>query len=319
MKLTNEQFAEHLNDRLRMLMRSVTAYDQGDYAEATRMAGTIVKLIGDRTKKTGEANKNFISLASRLGIKPKEMIDSSLGDAMDKVQLHGPLCIMGFHLSGANGLVPILDGFKREEIVEAKKRQFDEWWTASVIRDCKGNEFSRQAIVETMRDQEDAHTDGDLDPEYGNVAYNGAIGIVQVNNNSLLFDVNPARVVVRQIAHEVLRTFEPNLPHQFIQTRGLKVQPLMLFEIMEKNENGEMVQVLDHKAIEFRAESTATPEIWNAWQQFIKVGPDAPPSDISPPLNSKTRNLVLRVAFLNYAPYAIEGVQAMVSMQHPAG
>ncbi len=50
-------------------MRSAVAYDRGDYAEATRLAGTIVKLIGDRTKKTGETNKNFISLASRLGIK----------------------------------------------------------------------------------------------------------------------------------------------------------------------------------------------------------------------------------------------------------
>ena len=52
-----------------MLMRSVAAYDQGDYAEAARIASTIVKLIGDSTKKTGETNKKFISLASRLNIK----------------------------------------------------------------------------------------------------------------------------------------------------------------------------------------------------------------------------------------------------------
>lgn len=317
MKLTSEQFAEHLNDRLRMLMRSAAAYDQGDYAEATRIAGTIVKLIGDRPKKTGEKNKNFISLAPRLDIKPKEMVDSSLAGAMSKNQLHGPLCIMGFHLSGANGLVPLLDGFERGEVGQPKNMPFDEWWNASVIRDCRGNEFSRQAIVETMRDQEDAHTDGDLDPEYAEVAYNGAIGIVQVNNSAIAFDMNPARVVVRQIAHEVLRTFVPDLPHQFIQTKGLMVQPLMLFEIMEKNDKGEMVQVLDHKANEFRAECTSTPEIWHAWQQFIKVGPETPPEDApSPP---KTRSRLFRMAILNYAPYPIEDIQAMVSMQQPAG
>lgn len=318
MKLTSEQLAEHLNDRLRMLMRSAVAYDQGDYAEATRLAGTIVKLIGDRTKKTGETNKNFISLASRLGIKPTDMMDSSLAEAMEKNHLHGPLCIMGFHVSGATGLVPILDGFERDQLGQSKRTPFDKWWNASVIRDCRGNEFSRKEIVETMRDQEDAHTDGDLDPGYADIAYNGAIGITQINKSEITFDANPARVVVRQIAHEVLRTFAPDLPPQYIETRGLMVQPLMLFEIMEKSVGGETVQILDHRAIEFRAESTSSPEVWQAWQQFIRTSPTTPQIQVSETPEG-TRNWLLRMVLLNYAPYPIEGFQAMVSMQHPVG
>ncbi len=316
MKLTKEQFAEHFNDRLRMLMRSAAAYDKGEYAEATRLAGTIVKLIGDRIKKTGEINKNFISLSSRLGIKPPEMIDSSLVDAMNHPHLHGPLCIMGFHLSRANGLVPLLDGFERENIGPLKMTPFDHWWNATVIRDCRGNEFSRKAIVETMRDQEDAHTDGDLDPEYAEVAYNGAIGRVQINQNAVELDMNPARVVVRQIAHEVLRTFVPDFPAQFIQTKGLSVQPLMLYEIIERGGEGQLNQIFDHKAIEFRVESTSSPEIWHEWEHFIGIGSEPGVNRLPP---EKKKNFIFRMALLNYAPYPIEGFQARVSMQHPAG
>jgi hypothetical protein len=44
MLLTADEFAEQLNDRLRMLFRSALAYDQGDYAEATRLAGSIARI-----------------------------------------------------------------------------------------------------------------------------------------------------------------------------------------------------------------------------------------------------------------------------------
>ena len=316
MKITSEQFAQHFNDRLRMLSRSGEAYDEGDYAEATRLAGTVVKLIGDRIKKTGEVNKNFISLASRLGIKPKEMINSSLAEAMAHQNLHGPLCVMGFHLAGANGMVPILDGFAREPASSVRKTQFDEWWNEIVLRDCRGNEFSRRVIVETMRDQEDAHTDGELDPEYAEVAYNGAIGIRQINHTNVELDINPARVIVRQIAHEILRTFVTDLPSRFVRTHGLLVQPIALYEIMEKRESGELIQVLDHKAIEFQAENTATPEIWKEWERFIKVGSDSMPI-ASTSSQSSTRDWKCRMVLLNYAPCSIEGYRAMVAMQHP--
>lgn len=278
------------------------------------MAGTIVKLIGDRVTRSGEPNKNFISLASRLGIKPESMIDSSLSDAMSRKHLHGPLCIMGFHLLGTNGLVPLLDGFEREDVDQFKKMPFNEWWNSSVVRDCRGNEFSRRVIVETMRDQEDAHTDGDLDAEYAEVAYNGAIGIVQIDKNSIAFDLNPARVVVRQIAHEVLRTFVPELPPRFIQTKGLKVKPLSLYEVMEKNEAGDLIPVLDRKLIEFRSESTSTPEIWQAWQQFVRDIPDDGQKQ-TPSKHEKSRDFHVRMIFLNYGPYPIEDCQAMLSMQ----
>lgn len=318
MKVSQDQFAVHLNDRLRMLRRSCDAYDDGDYAEAIRLAGTIVKLVGDRIKKTGDANKNFISLSSRLGIKPSHMVDASLSGAMDKMHLHGPLCILGLHLSGASGLVPLLDGFSTVAPQAPKLVPFEQWWTEPVIRDCFGNEFSRQTIIETMRDQEDAHTDGDLLPAYAAMAYSGTIGIRAIEPTGIKFDENPARVSARQIAHEVLRTFIPDLPLVPIKTRGLQVSPVVLYEILEEDKEGLFQQVLDHKAIEFRAENTSSPEVWAEWQEFLHVSSDLHSTSTSSH-EVIAKNWKLRVAFLNYAPYPIHGVQAMVSMQHGAG
>lgn len=318
MKVSQDQFAVYMNDRLRMLMRSCEAYDFGDYSEAVRLAGSIVKLIGDRTKKSGDTNKNFISLSTRLGIKPSHMVDLSLHGAMDQQHLHGPLCILGLHLSGASGLAPLLDGFSTESKQAPNMVPFDQWWTEPVIRDCFGNEFSRQVIIETMRDQEDAHTDGELLPDYAAMAYSGAIGIRTIEPNGVEFDENPARVAARQIAHEVLRTFVPELPTINIKTRGLQVSPVMLYEVMQEDIGGTFKQVLDHKAIEFRADNTSSPEVWAEWQKFVQPVSNANPSPTDP-LDSKTINWRVRVALLNYAPYPIQGVEAMVSMQHAAG
>lgn len=318
MRLAVDQFAEHLNDRLRMLTRSAEAYDQGDYAEAIRLAGSIVKLIGDRKKKNGEENKNFISLSTRLGIKPTMMTDTSLTGAMDKEHLHGPLFILGFHVTGADGLVPILDGFEHNELCTSRLTPFEKWWNDPIIRDGKGSEFSRRMIIETMRDQEDAHSDGDLNPEYASIAYEGAIGITKIELNEHKFDINPARVAARQIAHEVLRAFSPNSPKKWLHTRGLKVQPIILQEIQEQDHDGKYIQILDHKAIEFKAELTSSPDIWREWSKFTDdISPAETTSD--PQQSLAAKNWLIRIALINYAPYPIECVQAMVNMQHPVG
>lgn len=314
MKLTTEHLAKNFNDRLRLLMRSCEAYDEGDYAEAPRLASSIVKLIDDRVnQKTGEPKKSFISLASRLGIKPPQMIDLSLPNVINQENLHGPLCIMGFHLSEASGLVPALDGFERTNIEPFRQTAFDEWWNSPVLRDCRGNEFTRKYIVQTMRDKEDVHTDGDLESPYAEVAYNGAIGIQQFDHSSIHFDMNPAGVVVRQIAHEVLRTFMPDLPPRFVSTYGLQVQPFVVYEIMEKDEAGVLIPVHDHRAMEFQLETTSTPEVWKAWERFVSDGKGL----AGGVPKARTRDWSIRVGFINYAPHPIEDLRVMVSMQHP--
>jgi hypothetical protein len=243
------------------------------------------------------------------------MVDTALDGAIEVENLHGPVFILGFHLAGGTGLTPLLDGFETTKPPQPKLTPYEEWWRAPVIRDGKGNEYSRQQIIETMRDQEDAHTDGELNQEYAAIAYKGSIGITQIDVNSNSFDPNPARVVARQVAHEVLRTFSPEMPPIWVNTRGLKVQPIILSDIQEKDTNGCYQIITDHKAIEFKSESTASPEVWQEWQKFI--APSQPAVDSPQKPSAHPKDYRVRFVFLNYAPYPIEGVQAMISMQDP--
>lgn len=314
MQLDRKHFEKHFNDRIKMLQRSASIYDAGEYAEASRLASDIVKLIGDREKRTGLPNKNFTSLTTHLGNKPKEVYDSSLENLITRNDLHGPLFTLGFHINGATGLVPKLDGFKEFKQDFIKKTPFDDWWNAPVVRDYRGYEFSRKFIVETMRDQEEAHTDDTLHNEYAELIYKSGIGIKQTNYIVVSFDTNPARVVVRQVAHEILRTLVPEMQPIYLQSKGMQVQPIQLFQVAELLDNGNIIQLSDHKLVEFQIENTNSPEIWQEWQKFAlpsekEIIKEKQKSDNQQQISKSlkdTRKLQFRTAYINYAPYDIK-------------
>lgn len=293
-----------------MLLRSADAYDSGDYAEASRLAGTIVKLIGDRTGKGGKPNANWISLTSHLGIKPLNMVDLSIPEMMNQQNLHGPLCIMGCHVAGADGITPYLDGFEGKVTAPLIYQPFEEWWESTVVRDCRGTEFSRRHIVETMRDKEDAHTDTTLETAYADVAYNNSMGITQLGA-SIKLDTNPARVVVRQIAHEVLRTFQPNSPIKYMLLHGLTVQPFILYKFRAKNELGEFVEILDRESVEFAIETTISPTIRKEWG---KLSTEYPLPTQKKPSHDQVRHFEVQIVSFNHAPYPINNFSAKIKM-----
>jgi len=102
-------------------------------------------------------------------------------------------------------------------------------------RDGLGHEHTRRSIVETMRDKEEAHNDDALEPAYGALAYAGGLGIVQRNPSPIFpLDLNPTTVAVRHIAHEVLRTFDPDMAPVFSRLGGARIEPIALIEFSER-------------------------------------------------------------------------------------
>lgn len=298
MELSQAQLAVHFSDRLRMLKRSADAYDDGDYAEAARLSGSIIKLIGDRVTDAGKVKKTFISLSTRLGMKPQQMADMTLRGVIDQPNLHGPVCVAGVHLAGAAGLTPLLDGFSTQLIAEPLKLPFATWWDVPVLRDSAGNEFSRRVILETMRDQEEAHTDGELDDKYAQVAYNGAFGISQVNPNAELLDENPSRVVVRHIAQEVLRTFVPGMERKYLNNRGRSVHPINLIQFEETDAAGNWVVVTDRKRNPTKFETTDDAQVWQMWSGDIQAKPVSIVSERPDPKITMERRI--RMATFNF-------------------
>ncbi|MDB5776671.1 MAG: hypothetical protein JWP38_2804 [Herbaspirillum sp.] len=255
MNFPNEQVALHFNNRLTTLVRCAAAYDAGDYAQATRLAGSIAKLTDDRPA-VAEGQGDFISLATSFGGKPASMVDLSIKNVIDQPYLHGPVCIMGFHLAGAVGMVPLLDGLPAPELKQASMLEFDEWWTAPVLRDGAGNEMSRRKILQTMKNEEDAQTADALD---------GDIGILNVDLDPTHLDTNPLRVATRQIAHEVLRSFVPDFPPMFARTNNLPVEFIHLLEFLEYDEKGNSFQISNHKSVNIQFANTRDEHVWSFW------------------------------------------------------
>jgi hypothetical protein len=276
------------------------------------MASSIVKLIGDRKKKSGADNDHFTSLTTRLGVKPAVMRSFTLSQVLDHPNLHGAVCTAGIGLVGCEGWVPVLDGIPPAEDppYEGKLMSFEDWWAAPVLRDSIGNEFSRRFIVETMRDQEDAHTDDALDPLYAGVAYQGAMGL-KVQQPLETTDLNPARVVVRQVAHEVLRALDPTLPLTMAMTLGRQVAPIVLAEIQHLDADGVWGLIMDHKAIEIRGEAAP----WGYWDAFAKRTVTGTAGQHPPePANADYR---VRLVMVNFGLQPLT-VRASLQMQGPA-
>jgi len=177
---------------------------------------------------------------------------------------------MGFHVIGAKGIAPVLDG-PGPELREGRLVPFDQWWAQTVIRDGLGHEHSRQSIIETMRDQEGAHVDSTLEEAYGELAYAGALGIVQHNQAFFPLDTNPTRVAVRQVAHEILRTFCPDTGASFARLGGGRIEPIALVECYEREPGGDWELVKDRGFWSYQIESTSDAKVIAQWREQTRV------------------------------------------------
>ncbi|MFK4136089.1 hypothetical protein ACI2KR_27950 [Pseudomonas luteola] len=297
------RISQQFDVTLKRLKRQAEYYDKGDHECAPGLSTLIVNLIGDRTKKNGQPSHNFISLSQRLDRKPAQMLDLSL-QAIRMDGLHGPICAMGFHVLGAKGLAPLLDG-PGPSRWEGNLLPFEEWWAQTVIRDGLGREHTRQSIVETMRDQEEAHIDSTLEPGYGALAYGGALSIVQHNQAIFPLDTNPTRVAVRQIAHEVLRSFEPQMDCSFSRIGGGVIEPITLVQLEELQSDGNWAIVTDRDYFRYLIESTSDVEVAKKWSS--DYGLDR--SLVSKTSLFTKQGYRMRLAMMSYDNVAIEGVK----------
>lgn len=306
-----ERLAVQFEQIIQRLKRTTAAYDNGHHEEAYSLSGLMIKLIGDRLDNKGRPKRNYTSLATRLGRKPTEMRDLSL-EQIHHEDLHGPICAMGFHVMGAQGLAPVLDGPGPDRF-EGRVVPFDDWWNQTVIRDGLGHEHTRRSIVETMRDQEEAHTDDKLEPAYGALAYSGALGIVQHNGMPVFpLDLNPARVAVRQIAHEVLRTFEPDMAPVFSRLSGGRIEPITLIQFLERKPGGDWEAITDRGIWRYQIESTSDPRVMEQWRHESRL---VGPPDFELTAAGSGSEMTARQAVFNYNNSTIKDVRMQMRIE----
>jgi hypothetical protein len=198
---TETEFWDALEDQLRFLQRSGLAFDEGDLAEAVRLANTVCILVDDR-------GRNFVSILSRLCL-----LDRIPFITTAKPLVHGnlvtehPLVRIRFRPLGNDAhdifYVPVFS--RGTEPRSLKRVDFAEWWSEPIFRDTERRVLDRKGLTRSLRDHEGgSHLDAELrDPVYRGVAREHSAGWTYCNEP---LKPGPHLASMRQVAWELEKT-----------------------------------------------------------------------------------------------------------------
>lgn len=99
---------------------------------------------------------------------------------------------------------------------------FDEYWNRVIFVDQKKNTFTRKEIILAVANQDGgAHVAPEIDEKYKQLAKENSLGLEVSSDGKIWNDTQGSELAaVRQIGHEILRTFHPNYPHKKSVTSG---------------------------------------------------------------------------------------------------
>ncbi len=196
---SRDELLVHLKNQITFLKLSAISYDKGFEDEAKRLAVVIRVLVHDTGKST--------SLLALLDRKNIYFYDSALSYRHQSPLPYTGLTMIRVSSGEARHIAPLDGGAPTRD--RNRKRTFNIWWeNMFVIRDMKGNIFTRKELVLNTADTDGgAHIDPALDEAYASLTRFNSIGWKLFKKDiEDDFRNSPASPSVRQIAHEVLKT-----------------------------------------------------------------------------------------------------------------
>lgn len=193
-KLTTEELNTHFREQLGALQRSADMFDNGYQVEARRMAVILRVLLH-----SGRSP----SLLQQLSREDTEFVDSSLPfDPSNLGTFHGLISI-------AMDVATTSYEAKLDRDEHLRMKPFSIWWNATVFVDRHEQEMSRADVVRTASDQDGgAHVDASLRSDYFSLRHENSLGWTTETGKPPTGDA--AYAAIRQITHEVLKTFLPD-------------------------------------------------------------------------------------------------------------
>lgn len=220
-RLTTE-LIEALIEQLQFLRSSARAVDQGEQYEFKRLAMTLRVLLHSGRRPTQ-------ALLDQIGVLGKLQFLDSAGENPPNNKLRAQNLLALQQLTWGGGGVPSRGGyiarmhnlpdFKldwRTQVHElaagrslprkaGEYLDFDTWWSAVVLTDGLGAEFSRADLVRAVANTDGGgHVDPTLDASYYALSRSNSLGwiMTEPSGEQLPFD-NPVPASIRQIAYEV--------------------------------------------------------------------------------------------------------------------
>lgn len=196
---TPDELKLEFKRQIKLLKDYAEKYDNGENHYATEMAVKLRLMLHE----TGKSK----SLVGQLLLRDRKFYDT--GANFNLLQ-PGIFFMSGIssltYPSIPNGMMPFLDGVipGRDGYVD-----FSSYWNRVVMIDNDGTSFTRAEIIGNIANQDGgAHVDPGIDKKHYELSRHNTIGIELVSDDNTTKPVNrPDFPVIRQITHEILKTF----------------------------------------------------------------------------------------------------------------
>jgi hypothetical protein len=212
---STEELEQHLTDIIEAIKISLEAYDRGSEGEAKRLATSIRVLVYD-TK-----NTKSISLLKLLNKKSIKFYDSSVPLNPESIMPYSGL-ICTNHTDKGTKYKPILD----DDFPNITPRwvTFDEWWNGVIVKDINGDQLTRKDLVCSIANKDGgAHVDIVLDKVYAELSRHNSLGGFTINSKGSEPIKGAEKAIIRQIAHEILKTLNPDIPKIIANYEGITI------------------------------------------------------------------------------------------------
>lgn len=216
---THAELLEHLRRQIRFLVRSAEAYDQGDEAEAQRLAVVVRTLFHDT-----RASQSLFGQLRLTGL--LEFVDTARTVHPGNIMATSGLVQVQFSTSPPSGrYVAGLGDLPPDRL--GHRTAFNLWWNRGVTKPRNGVEYSRADMVLAVANREGgAHVDPLRDPIYQALVVENGLGwrhTADADHVGLIWSQvedavpgeqmkgDPLLAAVRQVAYEVSETVSGQL------------------------------------------------------------------------------------------------------------
>lgn len=213
---TQSELERHMLEQFAFLRADADQYDAGNIYFARRMATTLRLLLHDTDMSH--------SLLGQLGQKTGYFYDTASDPheaerqpGFDYRNLRRGGCFLGIIKMSFPPLrlVPSLDSLQNQIFYGFVP--FEEYWNRTVLMDANENFYTRKGIVCAVANQDGgAHVDPKIEEKYYRLTRHCNLGIIATKGREVIPEITNqvALACVRQIAHEVIRTFCLDYPYR---------------------------------------------------------------------------------------------------------
>lgn len=199
------ELARALQRQIRFLLGSCAAFDEGDWDEAHRLAGTLRLLLHDTGRSTSLLTQ--VGWRDRLMMRRQTLAGRGVGRPEGE-SISLSMSTLSTICNGPPGAwwVPLCWMDLAAVATTRADLPCPTWWEEQCGVTPAGETFTRRMIITTMANQDSVHVDPELDEWYFKITRANASGWLMRDEDGQAHDPmpDPLPAWVRQIAQEVL-------------------------------------------------------------------------------------------------------------------